>query len=213
MTVCLASKGADGVNWVGGRSLRSESGGKSDVHAPSLQGEEKGPRRVSQLIHPCGSVCSLLVVTKPEVPATRLLSPRSLVTPLLQFGGSAGFLHQGVKQCPCVCAQSLLLRCHCEVGREPSRILSQNGPFPWAPGSTPWRSPQCSDDVDSLLGHEWGCPHTDVLGTSGSTVSPCLRRGSRAGGRDSAWNLPPPSDVPWPLGGVVLQSGGHPRRL
>ena len=124
----MASKGADGVNWVGGRSLRSESGGKSDVHAPSLQGEEKGPRRVSQLIHPCGSACSLLVVTKPEVPATRLLSPRSLVTPLLQFGGSAGFLHQGVKQCPCVCAQSLSLRCHCKVGREPSRILSQNGP-------------------------------------------------------------------------------------
>lgn len=81
-------------------------------------------------------------------------------------------------------------------------MLSQNRPS---------RGPQDprlagSDDVDSLLGHEWGCLHTTVLGTSGSTVSPLLRRGARAGVRDSASNLPQLRDVPGPLGGVVLQS-------
>ena len=88
------------------------------------------------------------------------------------------------------------------MGREPSGMLSQNRPS---------RGPQDprlagSDDVDSLLGHEWGCLHTTVLGTSGSTVSPLLRRGARAGVRDSASNLPQLRDVPGPLGGVVLQS-------
>lgn len=74
-------------------------------------------------------------------------------------------------------------------------MLSQNGPSvgPWIHAMM-W----------TLLGHEWGCLHTDVLGTSGSTLSPRLRSGSRAGVRDSAWNLPPPSDIPWPLGGVAL---------
>ena len=44
--------------------------------------------------------------------------------------------------------------------------------LPWAPGRTPWRSPQCSDDVDSLLGHKWGVPTPMCWGPPGPQCHP-----------------------------------------